>query len=97
MLLLSLVMLTGICETASALVQADVASACCAGEADDEDYPFTPCQEIDCSCVSCIFLIPATVPDLAYSCTEVVPPRSIHALMLPSGHCRTIEYPPETL
>ena len=97
-LLLALSTLTGIAQTASALVNVEMTAPCCPHENESDETPFDlPDCNQDCHCSNCQGI------DVSYRLLVLNP--SLEALLqapaprtaFPPGHQLAIDYPPETV
>lgn len=96
LLLLALSTLTGIAQTASALVTVETAAPCCPHETNGDETPRDlPACAPDCHCSACQgveisyrFLLLNPSPE-----SLLRPPAPLAAF--PAGHRQSIDYPPE--
>ena len=97
LLLLALSTLTGIAQTASALVTIEAPAPCCPHETSSDETPRDlPACTPDCHCSACQgvevtyrFLLLNPSPEILLH-----PPAPLTTF--PAGHQQSIEYPPET-
>ena len=97
LLLLALSTLTGIAQTASALVSVEAAAPCCPHEKNSDETPVDyPACAPDCHCSACQGVEVSYRFLLLNPCPETLlhPPAPLAAF--PAGHQPSIEYPPET-
>jgi len=95
LLIFALFTLSGLATVAAALVHVESAATCCDEDRDDSQTGTVPCSVPDCSCFSCINLIPASFPTvLRTSMGEVSLFRFQQNLHL-SEYISSLEYPPE--
>lgn len=96
MLLLSILTLSGLTTTASALIHAETVAACCDKERDGENRGGLPCSMPDCPCLACMAVDLVNAPALRRTtAAETVHYTSQQKLHL-SAYLSSIEYPPET-
>lgn len=96
MLLISLLSLSGLTATASAMIHAEAATACCDQEGDESEKGALPCQLPDCSCLSCMAIELVTLTNLpGTTLIETFYHVAAQQLHL-STYISSIEYPPET-
>lgn len=97
LLLLALSTLTGIAQTASALVTVEASAPCCPHETSSDETPRDlPACTPDCHCSACqgveiTYRLLLLNPSLE---TRLYPPAPLTTF--PTGHQQAIDYPPET-
>jgi hypothetical protein len=97
LLVLAILVLSGIVDTAEAMVHADDASACCGNGSNEKESGPGPCSVPDCTCASCLTIDFPAFPTVSRAEAALIisfnPHRQIFHL---SEFIRCIEYPPET-
>jgi hypothetical protein len=97
LLVLAILVLSGIVDTAEAMVHADDASACCGNGSNEKESGAGPCSVPDCTCASCLTIDFPAFPTVSRAEAALIisfnPHRQIFHL---SEFIRCIEYPPET-
>ncbi len=98
LLLFSLVALTGLGATASALVHQDSTESCCdhREEGESDRGQDEPCSASECSCPFCLFLDRPDSLSLSFLRTPSKFSYGPLQTICSSAYIRLIEYPPET-
>jgi hypothetical protein len=98
LLLLALSTLTGIVQTASALMNVEATTPCCPHEKKSEETPadLPDCNQ-DCHCSNCQGADVSYRPLLLNSSLEALLQPPAPLTTFPPGHQQAIDYPPETV
>jgi hypothetical protein len=98
LLLITLLMISGVAQTACQLTATQTVAACCPDEAQENEAPQdgSPCNSPDCSCLACCSVEAPSMFTLQTTRTARTGTYLAHQYATATGHHRPIDYPPET-